>query len=259
MADRNANTDYVTIASNMADARKGSTITGIITRLQGSDRLAPGEKRGGKQLRYSDHLVHDLIITGFSYENLVKRSLEALNGMSIKALAQEFANETCWDGRGKNAVERTVTVADVTAAMDDLRDSFTKTLNGTNESTNAHVFEPLVVDGETVRGGKVYNGGTSNDPKAPQDGDVHISGLRIARKVIEEAANGSLPKSKSAGKSVAKSLIKRKLPVGRYVSYRLRAGDDFILRVGGAAAIAAKDHEVEVRNTTVEAVFGICA
>jgi hypothetical protein len=259
MANRNANTDYLTIASNMADARKGSTFTGIITRLGGSERLAPGEKRGGEKIRYGDHLVHDLIITGFSYESLVQRSLDTLNTLSIKALANEFINEVCYEGRGKNAVERTVTVADVTAAIDDLRTSFNSTLNGTNESTNAHVFEPLVVDGESVRGGKVYNGGTTSNPKDPQDGDVHISGLRIAHKVIEEAEHGSLPKSKSAGKSVAKKLIKRKLPVGRYVSYRLRAGDDFILRVGGAAAIAAKDHEVEVRNTTVEAVFGICA
>ena len=270
MANCKANTDNTVIAANLAGARKGATFTGIVTQLQGSERLAPGEKRGGRKERYGDHVVHDLIITGFDYPALVQRSLDALNALSIKAIAQELASTPCWDGRGAKATERTVTVADVTEAIDSLRDSFNRTLNGTNESTSDHVWEPLVVDGENVRNGRVYRcvadqgiechcSDCTGDKKAPKDGDINLSGLRIAHKVIEEAPNGSLPASKSGGKAVATRVLRSKLPVGRYKSYRLRKGEDFILRVGGTAALAAKDDEVGVRTATIEEVFGITA
>ena len=248
-----SNATNITLAENIASARKGATFTGLIVRKRGTDRGPKGAK-----VTYGDDLVHALVVTGFSYENLVRRSLDELANLTVADILTEATDKgrTCWDGRGKNAVERDLNTADVAVALQELRDSFDKTLNGTNTSTTDHVFDTLEVDGEKVSGGRVYvGGGDATDPKTPVAGTIYLQGLKIASKVIEEAENGKAPASKSGGKTVAKNLIRRRLPVGRYVSYRLQPGQDYILRVGGAAAVAAQDDEIEVRDTTIEAVF----
>ena len=248
-----SNATNITLAENLASARKGATFTGLITRKRGVDRGPKGAK-----VTYGDDLVHALIVTGFSYENLVSRSLDGLANLTVSDILTEAADKglVAWEGRGKNATSRSLNAADVAVAIQELRDSFEKTLNGTNTSTTDHVFDTLEVDGEKVNGGRVYvGGGDPNDPKTPVAGTIYIQGLKIASKVIEEAENGPVPASKSGGKTVAKNLIRRRLPVGRYVSYRLQPGQDYILRVGGAAAVAAQDDKVEVRDATVETVF----
>ncbi len=141
-------------------------------------------------------------------------------------------------------------MADFKAARDDLRASYDRTLDPTQASTSttAHVYEPMVVDGKPVRGARVYIcTGQANcrcrnctgDPKAPLPGTISLQALSIWTKVLTPAPNGPKPASKSGAKIVAKGLIRRTLPVRRYVSYRLEPGTDFMLKVGGTARTEA--------------------
>lgn len=239
------------IATLLSDARKG-TFTGLITTKQGVTR-----GRGSAKQVYGNDTIHTVIYTGFRYANLVKRSLAALPDDAELAtlLADAQAKGTlAWQGRGKKAVQVPLTLDDFKAARDDLKASFERTLDpsATTTSTSAHVYEPLVVDGVTVRGSKVYRCQANNpehecqcrdctgDPKAPLDGTIYLDGLHIWQTVLVPAPNGPKPASKSSGKVVAKGLIRRTLPVSAYVSYRLEPGQDWLLNAGGTARLKAE-------------------
>jgi len=247
------------LAQSLAAARKG-TFTGLIIRKVGATR-----GRGAAKVRYGDDLVHVVFYTGFRYENLVRRSLEQLQATDPAAIVADFAARGITDGHG-----HAITLAQVCTAVADLDRSFNDTLNGTNESTTEHVYEPLVVDGETVRGARVYKcvahdgrkchcRDCSGDSKAPVDGQINILGLRIGQKVIEAAPNGPIPPSKSRGDVVAKRVIRSRLPIGRLVSYRLAPGADYILRAGGAAALAADKDGVTVDPNKVQTAADLLA
>jgi hypothetical protein len=125
------------------------------------------------------------------------------------------------------------------------------------------VYDALTVDGENVRSGRVYKctGEAScrcrhctGDSKAPLPGTVYVQGLAIGHKVIEPAPNGPAPTPKSAPKTVAKNLLRSKLPVSRYVSYALEPGTDFLLRAGGAAAAEVTKAGIKIDTTVLKAV-----
>jgi hypothetical protein len=243
----NANSSL--IASVLGDARKG-TFTGLITTKRGVTRGPKGSK-----VTYGDDEIHTVILTGFKYENLVSRSLASLDDTSDADIVAKGAV----DGKGNALTE-----ADVAAARLELRASFERTLNPDEESTSttAHVYEPLVVDGEVVRGGRVYRctgkpGGChcrecSGDKRAPLDGTIYLQGLRIWGKVLTPAPNGPAPKPKSAAKTVAKNMLRRGLPVSRYVSYRLEPGTPFLLRAGGTAQVEAQTDGFKVTDAIVD-------
>lgn len=234
------NANSAKLADILADARVG-TFTGLVTTKVGIERGSKGNK-----VRYGDDTVHVCFFTGFKYLGLVQRSLDALATISdADVLADAQAKGVkAWSGRGKNAVEVELTLADIAAARTEMIESFRKTLAGENESTTDDVFEPLLVGEEIVRGCRVYKGQTDQakaagvEPPA-KPGTIYVQGLQVSSRVIIPAPNGPKPKSKSAAKTVAKSLLKKQLPIARYVSYRLEPGGDWILRAGSAAASAA--------------------
>lgn len=246
----------------LASANKG-TFTSLLTTKQGS-------KVGG--VVYGDDTVLTVIVTGFRYDRLVQRSLDKLVNLTDADLARLIDGKTGMDGRGKGATERAVTLSDAQAARDELIASFMETLNGTNEATTDHVYEPLVVTdengaSETVRGAKVYKcvAGTAHkcrcractgDARAPIDGQINLSGLSIGSKVLTPAANGPAPATKSGAKTVAKDAIRATLPVARFVSYRLDPNAGWILKAGGAAVAAATNADVTVRESALEALAG---
>jgi len=246
----------------LANANKG-TFTSLLTTKQGVEK-------GG--VVYGDDTVLTVIVTGFKYDRLVQRSLDKVVAMTDADLARLIDGKTGMDGRGKSAVERAVTLADAQAARDELVASFMETLNGTNEATTDHVYEPLVIDdligpSETVRGARVYKcvAGTAHkcrcractgDARAPIDGQINLSGLSIGSKVITPAANGPAPATKSGAKTVAKDAIRATLPVARFVSYRLDPNAGWILKAGGAAVTAATNADVTVRESALEALAG---
>jgi len=245
----NTNSDNLQLALTLANARKG-TFTGLIVRKKGT-------VRGG--VTYGDDLVHTVMYTGFKYNNLVQRSLNALPDPSSRDF-EDYCDRIVGYCKRMGYTDKngsSIDYADVAKAINDLRASFESTLAGTNTATTDHVYEPLTVDGETVRGARVYRCVASKgikchcrnctgDKRAPKDGQVNILGLRVGSKVLDAAANGPAPLPKSRGDVIAKNIIKKRLPIGRLVSYVLEEGGDFILNAGGTAATAANKDGVTV-------------
>ena len=240
MTNAKTNANSFLTADMLANARLG-TFTGLVITKRGALR-----GKGADRKRYGDDMVHVCLFTGFRYPGLVQRSLDALMALSdADVLAAAMAKGVkAWHGRGAKATSAELTLDDMAVARAELVASFQATLAGTNSSTTDQVFEPLVVDGEPVRGCRVYKGQTpeaeaagAKPPATP--GTVYLQGLRVSSRVLVEAVNGPLPKAQSAAKTVAKKLLTRQLPVSNYVSYRLQPGDDWLLRAGGAAAAAA--------------------
>ena len=150
-------------------------------------------------------------------------------------------------------------------ALSELQVSLSSTLDGTNESTTDHVYDPLVVDGETVRGSRVYKcvagsgvkchcRNCSGDEKAPLPGTIYLQGLQIYSKVLVPAVNGPAPAAQSAAKTIAKDLIKKQLPIRRYAQYILEPGQQWLLRAGGTAALEAEARGFIVTDEILEAI-----
>ena len=226
-------------------------------------------KKGAK-VRHGDDKVAAVILGGVNYGNLKTRDqailVEALQADAdlFQTLADRAAsrNILAWSGRGKNATQMAITSQDFEDAYNAMLESIEKTLNGTNTSTSAHVYEPLEVDGNSVRGCKVYvgDGGADAgaDARTPEEGSIHISGLRIASRVIEEA-EFAIPASKSGGKTIAKRLINKwlSLPSRLWVQYTIPAGENWRLKVGGQAALAMTDHGLEITGKDADEVLGL--
>ena len=287
MAVTNANN--AALAALIADARVG-TFTHLITTKK-------GVVRGGKAnpVTYGDDTVATTIVTGFKYIPLVERSkVEALaltdadkDAVVARGLTgwvrvwkksakvgdlKEIARGLGLDDSGTKAdvverldeavpggmVERLVTREDVDEAYTTLLADLQRTLDGKTNPTNAHVYEPLVVDGEKVRGGRVYKGNPNGDDAA-LPGTVYIQGLAISSKVLVPAENGPVPASKSGPVSVAKKALRRLLSVSRYVSYALEPGSDFYLAAGGAAVAAADKNGLTVDAAKVAGIKALLA
>ncbi len=232
-----------------------------------------GTLRGpkGAKVRVGDDKVAAVILGGIDYPKLKQRDLDVLSENKASdpnlfdTLAARAATEGifAWSGKGAKATEDvTITAADYEAAFDQIVDSANKTLAGTNTSTSAHVYEPLEVDGKKVRGCKVYigNGGVDagTDKRTPEEGSIHITGLSIASRVVEPAANPK-PATKSGAVVLAKKHITKwlKLPSRRYVQYRIPAGEQWRLKVGGQAALAMTDHGLEITAKDANEVLGL--
>lgn len=234
------------ISSLLADAKVG-TFTGLVQTLKGEERLAPGEKRGGRKIVYGNDMIHVCLFTGFKYSSLCQRSIDAIADFTAEMMLTEIQAKGLkgWEGRGDNAVQVEITVADVQEALDRLRASWALSRDGMNESSNDHVFEPLMVNGEVVRGCRVYKGQTDEAkaagvPEPATPGTIYLHGLQISRKVLTPAANGHLPESKSGARVVAEKYILDQTPMAAYRSYRLMPGTEFLLRAGGTAMIEAE-------------------
>jgi len=273
------NANSSTLAALISDSTRCARFASLVQTLKGVVRLAPGEKRGGRKITCGDHTVRDTFVSGGNYGNLTRKSLaEAIalwvdavtydpttglvdtisfKGGAIAALVAE--GRQGWTGRGKNAVQVTLTTADYEAALTEQINSFVKTLAGTNESTTDHVYESLVVDGEKIRGYRVYVGPT--DPKAAPaatPGTIYLQGLLVGRKVITKAQHDK-PAGKSGAKSVAKKHLRSFLPVRRYVSYCLQPGSDFILNLGSDAVSASDAAGITVDPTAVASALALVA
>jgi len=240
----NASTASTTLAAAIAGSRSAlcASIMSVVLPKKGVTRLAPGEKRGGRKVQMGNDVVRATFVGGSSYMNLTRKGqgiLAALTAPDLDAMAAEGL--MAWSGRGAKAVQVPVTRADFDAALAEMIDSTAKTLAGTNSSTTDHVYEPLVVDGATIRGYRVYVGPAAGSGAAPKStpGTIYVQGLFLGQTVITPAQYAK-PASKSSGKSVAKRRITRLLPVRRYVSYALEPGTDFILNLG-AEAVSASD------------------
>lgn len=223
-------------------------------------RLA-GEIQGG--VRKGDHLMEYTLLTGVSYEGMVARSAAALKAaMASPSFVSDTLAAMAAEGVVCEQTGAAITASDLIDACTGtgrgrkgLLTAYEQTLAGTNESTSAHVYEPLAVDGDLVPGCKVYTGaGQPADPKAPVAGTVYLAGVTIASKVIERSANGDKVASKRGAVARAKAWLERSLdlPAARYRTFRLLPGEAVSLKSGSVAF-----HGAEGGKTVLPGAKGI--
>ena len=178
----------------------------ITTTLKGAQRgRGPARKWLGR------HRVKATIKIGVSYEALVMDSMNALSeeGMVAKVMAG-CTTHTCDETTARNAIT-------------EVYESLAKTLRG-EHAPQSH-YEAYEVDGNAISGVKVYNG--ADDSKV---GDIHLSGIRTGYEILEEDANGSIPRSKPRNAfTEAKKVARKLIPVGQWVQYSLVAGGDWAI------------------------------
>jgi hypothetical protein len=251
--------DFVTTSPTNANSTKAAavvsdadsdTLTTLIIRKRGQLR-----GKGADRKRYGDDLVCVQLLTGFDYHKTVRDSLSALSDIEPDDLVVEAANKGLTGKDGKP-----ISSNDIRTARRELAASMEATLAGQNSASTDGVFDPLTVDGQSVRGARVYSG-----PKQGQKtssgaavGTIYLQGLKRAERILEGAANGPLPPSNSSGKVVAKNLLRQHLDVGNYVSYRLEPSQPFILRMGGTVAVSSSPGQgMRLKDATVQEVFGV--
>lgn len=210
----------------------------IATRLAGE--VTKGVRRG-------DHVVEMVVLAGVSYQSMIEKSKTALElAAQDPAFVGNMVAAMAAAGVTDEVKGAPITDADVNDALNGqvrgrkgLLTAYNETLAGANpDSTSAHVYEPLTVDGDVVDGCKVYNGpGDPSDPKAPITGAVYIAGVTIASKVITPSPNGDKLSGKQGAVAAAKSFIESalSLPAARYRTYRLLPGEKFEVVSGDVA------------------------
>lgn len=176
----------------------------ITTTLKGAQR-----GRGSDRKWLGRHRVAATLKIGVSYEALVMSSMDALSaeGM-VQQVISGCTTHDCDEITARNAIT-------------EVYESLAKTLRG-EHAPQSH-YEAYEVDGSAIAGVKVYNGADDN-----KVGDIHLSGIQVGYEVLEEDANGSVPRAKSRNAfTEAKKVARKLIPVGQWVQYRLSAGGDW--------------------------------
>lgn len=147
------------------------------------------------------------IVFHVSYRNAVQRSLDLLKTM-------QFSLDDC--------TGKPYTFLELSSARMELMDSFRMTLNGHNPLATSVKAYSHVDDGYgyPISGVKLHD---------KQD-ILHLNGFRVHRNVL---LKGNYPLDKRAAKTLAKSDLRDKLPVGRYVQFKLTPGKFHKLVVAG--------------------------
>ncbi len=148
--------------------------------------------RGPDKRRRGNSRVAWSLICGFSYLALCERSLDVARTIDTSELE-------C----------KTVDAQTAALAHSEVCASLVKSIAGENTSTTDDAFEPLIVAGEIVQGSRVH----------VESGLVYLQALRIHERTIDDAE--PLLLTKSAPKTIAKARLRKRLPIGRYVSMRL--------------------------------------
>ncbi len=222
-------------------------------------RTNAGQLRGRapNKIRVNDTTVQYVGITGFNYAALCERSRAQL---AVLVSDPDFVDSLVTPTVDRN------TVLEAIAAVDE---SLAKSAAGVNESTSADAYEPLVVDGTSIPGSKVYTGTTdakgndtserkSNGRRSTEVGDIVLNVLVVGSKVLEEAEHTHFPNSRPL--TVAKKAIRRLLPIGRFRTFPLRAsgeGATWRLRIGNEAVLHANENGVNLGDVSLEDL-GVC-
>lgn len=147
------------------------------------------------------------VVFHISYHNAVDRSLrllEAYNPVDADCVGKRYC---CGELR---------------LARLELLDSFRMTLTGYNPLATSVQAYSLVDDGS----GSPINGIKLHD----RQDILHLNAFRVYRNLLQK---GSYPEDRRAAKTVAKDDLRSKLPVGRYVQFKLTPGKFHHLVVAG--------------------------
>lgn len=237
-----SNLNNYALAEYLAAQRPGATFSAVIYKKL-------GKTRGGRL--YGDDTVLDTVVTGFSYERLCERdlaTLEAADEVTAQALYDKLVALGWRDRTG-----HIPSLQNCEQAILEQMESFRKSIAGTNESTTDHVREPVIVNGEIIKGCWLNNGAVDR----AKTGMPYLYGLRVGRKVLEEAENGPIPEARSGAVPLAKRCLKYNfLRVGRWMSVRLDPSSFIALKLGGEAAALADEKGIRIeQNVTVREIY----
>ena len=206
-----------TIAEFINEQRSSCTFTSLVYTAKGKT-TGKGEDR---KFRGRHKKLH-VILTGFSYENFVKRNLAALNGLESGVIMAKMINDA----------EITPAVVDI--AREALRASYQRTLDGESVWTATDAFEIVTIDGKAVKGTKKYVGENQTAP----DGTIYLNGLAVSSTLIEADINGNLPATKSRPDVRVKGVIERLTGANRFRTFKLQSGGEWTLKLGGCETLA---------------------
>ena len=243
MPDVNTKSEYLLVRDELdqylAGQRKSASFASITYTKKGAPR-----GRGVSKKVYGNDRIAMSLVTGFSYTNLCARSLTKLSEITDKAILKECLRREYLDSRTGEPVSK----EDVSLAREELGESLKDSEAGNNSATHDHVFDPLVVDGAVVKGGRVYKcvgkdrkchcrECNPDNKRAAIPGSRYLAGLKVWDKVLVPAENGPIPASKSSGKVYAKKVFRSLLPISKYVSLTLHIEQEPILKLGGLEKI----------------------
>lgn len=146
------------------------------------------------------------IVFHISYKNAVQKSADLLS-------VYKPSNE--------DAVGRPYTRRELEVAKVELLDSFRLTLAGNNPlAKSGHVYSRIDNGEGIIPGIKLHD---------TQD-IIHLNGLRIWKNIL---LKGKYPPDNRAAKTIAKADLRSRLPIGRYVQFKLTPGKFRQLNVAG--------------------------
>jgi len=176
--------------------------------------------RGSDKKRRGADKIAAIVKIGADYAELVRdsKALCEADGFAEKVFAAVTAKGVTF---GKNG--DTPTLDDCKTAVEEMVAGFDRTLNPdpTVAPTRVNPYKPLVWEGETIRGVKVYDGDGAGGV-----GDIHIYGVIEDHKVLvkDEAIPASVPRK---GTTAVKPIIRKMLPIAKWVQYTLVAGTEY--------------------------------
>ena len=228
---------------------KGETMLSVITRKQGIVR-----GRGTEKKIYNNPKVHVLIWVGWDYQGLVQLSVDYLRTLQKEGFLRE---DTLFHARQAG---EDLSLDDVLEGIQAMRASLYKSLKeppfqNLRKKWLEHV--PLEVNGKVMRGIKVYTGPdrrTEKNPRAPVPGQMTVHGLKLGEVLLEEPPNGYYTVN-SANVTIARNLVKRRLPLNRYVSYVCKP--EAVIAWGQEAVRYAQQNDVKVDAAAVLALFSL--
>ena len=188
----------------MLNTKIGSTVT-----LSNYHKKGVVRGRGDNKLTYGDDVVN-LTVEVASYTDLMTSELSALQNADLQ-LILDVASErgyTCYDGRGQNATERSLTLDDLAEGLTSLISKREKAI-ANNEKDDRYQWLSTGVK-QHIESGAVY-----------------VQGVLTDEQIVTPAPNGSAPHSKSSGKVVAEKVIARILNLRsrKWRQYDLSKGD----------------------------------
>lgn len=170
--------------------------------------------RGDQKKTYGDDTVN-LTIEIVSYTELMTSELTALQNADLQLILDVCGQRayTCWEGRGKKATERPLTMTDLDNGLTSLISKREKAI-ANDEKSETYTY--------LAQGVKQHN----------EKGTTFIQGILLDEQVVVKAPNGSAPHSKSSGKVVAEKVIARILNLRsrKWRQYDLSKGEVTLIK-----------------------------
>jgi hypothetical protein len=243
--------------------RSDGTLVSLILRKKGV-----GRGPLGAPTVYNDDLVHVLLWTGFHYPELAEHSLKQLDAIwGSGTLGSDLTNDLRSSGYPEATTEDALTAIHelwgalkIAAGASDSRgviQSEDEDNTPPPDERTSHFWTAYKVNGQIVNGVKAYIGeGNAADPRSPKPGALYISGVKLGEVILNEAPNGHWETERKV-KTVAKNLLRKRLPVGRYARYHLDPDNLISFKVGKAASESARKGGVVIDPEAVRSLFKI--